>query len=453
MQDHFKSLQEIVGVGNIFSDLPHLHAYSFDSTRLESLPCFVVFPKHEEEIIQILQYANLHRIPVTPRGAGSGMSGGSINSGIILSTQKHLNQILKIDSHNLCVSVQPGIINAHLNEALKPYQLFFAPDPASSAFSTIGGNIAENSGGMNALKYGTCKDNILSLRAVLGNAEAIQIGHNTYKDVAGYNLLSLMCGSEGSLGIITELTLKLHPLPNFTQSILICFKDAQSLSHASYTILSSGITPSAMEFLDALTINALNQRFNLYPKNAKAVLIVRLSAFSQAQLQEEAKEIEKICSSFGSIDFLKAKNAQEEEKIWFGRKNASQANSIYGIKKLNEDITIPRSQVALFLQYTQEIGAKYGFEIPCFGHIGDGNIHTNVMLKSLEDLKKGHQAVRELFAFALSLGGTLSGEHGIGITKAPFMPMAFNKTHLELFKKIKEAFDPNNILNPNKMGF
>lgn len=453
MQDHFKSLEKIVGVGNIFSDLPHLHAYSFDSTRLESLPRFVVFPKNEQEIIQIIQYANLHRISITPRGAGSGMSGGSINSGIILAIQKHLNQILKIDPYNLCVSVQPGIINAHLNEALKPYKLFFAPDPASSAFSTIGGNIAENSGGMNALKYGTCKDNILSLRAVLGNGEAIQIGHNTYKDVAGYNLLGLMCGSEGSLGIITELTLKLHPLPKLTRSILVCFEDIQSLSHSAHAILSSGIIPSAMEFLDALTINALNQKFNIYPNNAKAVLIVRLDAFSQAHLQEEAKEIEKICSSFGNIDFLQARNAKEEEKIWFGRKNASQATSLYGIKKLNEDITIPRSQVALFLQYAQEIGKKYGFEIPCFGHIGDGNIHTNVMLKSLDDLEKGRQAVRELFTFALSLGGTLSGEHGIGITKASFMPMAFCKTHLELFKKIKEAFDPNGILNPNKMGF
>lgn len=453
MQNHFESLQKIVGVGNIFSDLPHLNAYSFDSTRLESLPCFVVFPKNEQEIIAIVRYANLHQIPITPRGAGSGMSGGSINSGIILSTQKHLNQILNINTHNLCVSVQPGIINAHLNEVLKPYGLFFAPDPASSAFSTIGGNIAENSGGMNALKYGTCKDNILSLRAVLGNGEAIQIGHNTYKDVAGYNLLGLMCGSEGSLGIITELTLKLHSIPRYTQSILVCFKNTQSLAHASYTILSNSITPSAMEFLDALTINALNQKFNIYPANAKAVLIIQLSSFSQNHLQEEAQEIRKICSSFESVRFLQAKNAEEEKEIWFGRKNASQANSIYGVKKLNEDITIPRSQVPLFLQYVQEIGEKYNFKIPCFGHIGDGNIHTNVMLKSPDDLQRGHQAIKELFAFALSLGGTLSGEHGIGITKAPFMSMAFCKTHLELFKKIKEAFDPNGILNPNKMGF
>lgn len=452
MTHHFNSLQKIVGVGNIFSDLPHLHAYSFDSTRLETLPCFVVFPRNEQEVIQIVKYANEHHLSITPRGAGSGMSGGSINSGIILATQKHLNQILKIDSDNLCVSVQPGIINAHLNTALKPYKLFFAPDPASSAFSTIGGNIAENSGGMNALKYGTCKDNILSLKAVLGNGEAIQIGHNTYKDVAGYNLLSLMCGSEGSLGIITELTLKLHPLPRMSKSMLICFKDAQSLSRASYTILSTGIIPSAMEFLDEFTIDALNQKFNLYPANAKAILIVRLNTLSQTHLQEEIKEIEKICISSGSIEFLKAKNSKEEEHIWFGRKNASQAISIYGIKKLNEDITIPRSQVALFLQYTQELGKKYGFKIPCFGHIGDGNIHTNVMLKNLDELEKGYQAVKELFSFALSLGGTLSGEHGIGITKASFMPLAFSKVHLNLFKKIKQIFDPNNILNPNKMG-
>lgn len=451
MENHFKALQKIVGMGNIFADSPHLNAYSFDSTRLESLPQFVIFPRNEQEVSEILRYANLHRIPVTPRGAGSGMSGGSINSGIILATQKHLNEVLNIDPRNLCVSVQPGIINAHLNEILKPHGLFFAPDPASSGFSTIGGNIAENSGGMNALRYGTCKDNILSLRAVLGNGEVIQIGHKTYKDVAGYNLLSLMCGSEGSLGIITELTLKLHPIQRFTRSVILCFQSIQDLTEASYAILSSGITPSAMEFLDTLTINALNQKFNIYPSSARAILIVRLASFSQSNIQEEIREIQKICPQ--SIDFAQAENQAEEEKIWLGRKNASQALFVYGIKKLNEDITVPRNQVGSFLQQTEKIGGKYGFHIPCFGHIGDGNIHTNVMLKNLNDIKRGQEAVRELFEIALSLGGTLSGEHGIGVTKAPFMPMAFSEIHLELFKSIKKVFDPNHILNPNKMGF
>lgn len=446
---HFQDLKEIVGEDNIFVDPVHLSVYSFDSTRLEKLPDCVVFPRSEEEIVEIVRYANLHQIPITPRGAGSGMSGGSINSGIILALQKHLNQILEIDEENLCAVVQPALINADLNKALKVHNLFFPPDPASSSFSTVGGNIAENAGGMSAIKYGVSKDNVLSMRVVLGSGELIEVGHRTYKDVAGYDLLGILCGSEGTLGIISQLTLKLKPLPKCSTSVLICFANIRDLSRTASKILLSGITPYAMEFLDSLTIGALNQKYQIYPSEAEAVLIVKLTSNTQASLNEELEEIRKL--SLSSVIFQEAKDAQEEEKIWFGRKNASQANSIYGIKKLNEDITLPRSRVAEFLEAKQEIGEKYDFAIPCFGHIGDGNIHTNVMLKDLRDLHKGYEAVRELFEITISLGGTLSGEHGIGLTKASFMPLAFSQAHLELFRKIKKSFDPLGILNPHKI--
>ncbi|WP_233033070.1 FAD-binding oxidoreductase [Helicobacter kayseriensis] len=453
LMKHFENLKAIIGEDGVYCDDAHLSVYGFDSTRLVRKPSYVVFPKNEAQVVKLVEYANEHKLPITPRGAGSGMSGGSINEGIILAMQKHFSSILEIDLENLCVRVQPGVINARLNQELKSYGLFFPPDPASQAFSTVGGNIAENAGGMNALRYGVSKNHILSMRVVLGSGEMMQIGHRTYKDVAGYDLLGLMCGSEGTLGIMTELTLKLSPIPRYSTSILLCFKNAKELARAACMILAEGVLPYAMEFLDTLTIMALNQKYEIYPKNAGAVLIIKLSAQYPEVLERDRDEIKKISKKFSLISFWESQNKEDEERIWFGRKNASQANSIYGRKKLNEDITVPRNKVAEFLEKVEEIGKKYQLTIPCFGHIGDGNIHTNVMLQSEDELQIGYQAVKELFEIALLLGGTLSGEHGIGIAKSSFMPMAFESYHLELFKKIKSIFDPNCILNPHKMGF
>lgn len=449
---HIKALQDIVGEENLSCDPAVLSVYSYDSTRIEKTPSCVIFPRDSEDISQIITYAYTHHIPITPRGAGSGMSGGSINEGIILALQKHMNKILQINTQNLCITLEPAVINAKLNEALAPHNLFFPPDPASASFSSIGGNMIENAGGMCAVKYGVSKDYLLSAKVVIGTGEIIEVGHKTYKDVAGYNLLGLLCGSEGTLGIITELTLKLKPKPRFEQSLLVSFSSLKDLANCSCEILSSGITPCAMEFLDTLTTQALNHYYQIYPQNSQAILIIKLDSNFALSLEHEAQEIQKICQKFHPLSFWKASSKEEEQKIWFGRKNASQANNLYGVKKLNEDITLPRSEVANFLQETQRISEKYNLPIPCFGHIGDGNIHTNVMLPTLESLPQGKEAIKELFSLALSLGGTLSGEHGIGITKTEYMPLAFSEAHLELFSRIKSAFDPHNILNPHKMG-
>lgn len=449
---HFEFFKNLLGEENASIDPAVLSTYSYDSTRLELLPSCVLFPRHTQDVQDIVRYALIHHLPLIPRGAGSGMSGGSIGGGIILSMQKHFRNILEIDPLNLCVRLQPCVINSTLNSALQPYNLFFPPDPASASFSTVGGNIAENAGGMCALKYGVSKDYLLSAEVVLGNAEVLRIGHATYKDVAGYNLLGLLSGSEGTLAILTELTLKLKPKPLYEQSLLLCFDDIQKLAHCSYTILSRGITPCAMEFLDPLTTKALNTLKSIYPKEAQAILILKLDGNFLPAIQHEIKQITQISKQFSPLLIKIAQTPEEESEIWYGRKNASQANSIYGVKKLNEDITLPRSCVPDFLNEAQRIGKKYSLKIPCFGHIGDGNIHTNVFLPSLDMLEVGKQAVHELFCVALSLGGTLSGEHGIGISKAPYMPLAFSQAHLELFKQIKRAFDPHNILNPHKMG-
>lgn len=449
---HIQALKQIVGEQNCQTSPLYLNAYSFDSSQSVALPDCIVFPRDELEVQEVIRYANLHHLCITPRGAGSGMSGGSVNGGIILAMQKYFNHILEIDTQNLSVTLEPGVINADLNQALKDYGLFFPPDPASSAFSTLGGNIAENAGGMSAVKYGVSKDYVLSLRTVLGNGEMMQIGHHTIKDVAGYNLLGLMCGSEGSLGVITQITLKLKPRPKISQSILIGFSSLQDLANCSCAILAEGITPCAMEFLDDLILKALNRYYGLYPQGVESILIVKLDGFSLSAISEEIQEIYKICQRFGAILFEPAQDEGQEQKIWFGRKNASQASLSYGVKKLNEDITVPRSKVAEFLDFVREIQEKRGVIIPCFGHIGDGNIHTNVILQDLKELPKGKEIVEELFAYALSLGGTLSGEHGIGMSKADFMPLAFNEMEMEIFRKIKKTFDPNGILNPFKMG-
>ncbi|RDU68966.1 FAD-binding protein [Helicobacter cholecystus] len=447
-----KFFKHLLGEENVCNDPAVLSVYSYDSTRLEYLPSCVLFPRHTQDIQEIMKYACIHKLPIIPRGAGSGMSGGSLGKGIILAMQKHFRKIIEIDSLNLCAKVQPCVINAELNLALNPYGLFFPPDPASASFSTIGGNMAENAGGMCAVKYGVSKDYLLSAEVVLGNGEKITLGHKTYKDVAGYNLLGLLCGSEGTLGIFTELTLKLKAKPKFQRSLLICFDDISKLAQCSYTILSEGITPCAMEFLDKLSTQALNALKPIYPPHSEAILIIKLDGNFAPSLEHELQAIIDIAKKFSPLLFKVAQTPQEEEEIWFGRKNASQANSIYGVKKLNEDITLPRSCVPEFLTQTQKIGEKYNLKIPCFGHIGDGNIHTNVFLPSLDLLPIGKKAIDELFSFALSLGGTLSGEHGIGITKASYMPLAFSQAHLQLFKEIKKAFDPYHILNPYKMG-
>lgn len=452
LSSDLKFFKNLLGEENVCDDPAVLSTYSYDSTRLEILPSCVLFPHNTQDIQEILRYASSRKLPIIPRGAGSGMSGGSLGSGIILAMQKHFRKIIEIDTLNLCARVQPCVINADLNSALSPYHLFFPPDPASASFSTIGGNMAENAGGMCAVKYGVSKDYLLSAEVVLGNGEKITIGHKTYKDVAGYNLLGLLCGSEGTLGVLTELTLKLKPKPRFERSILICFDDVQKLAQCSYTILSEGITPCAMEFLDELSTQALNTLKPIYPPESKATLIIKLDGNFAPSLEYELEAIKIIAQRFSPLLFKIAQTPQEEQEIWFGRKNASQANSIYGVKKLNEDITIPRSCVPEFLKQAQKIGQKYNLKIPCFGHIGDGNIHTNVFLPSLDMLHIGKEAVNELFALALSLGGTLSGEHGIGISKSAYMPLAFSKAHLQLFKDIKKVFDPHNILNPHKMG-
>ena len=454
---HITALEDLVGKENVYSDKAHLIAYSYDATRTRFEPDAVVFPRNEEDVSRILVYCNHHHIVITPRGAGSGFTGGALptNGGIILAMEKHMNKILEIDMENMLAIVQPGVVNMDLQKAAEEVGLFYPPDPASEEYSTLGGNVSENAGGMRAAKYGITKDYVMALRAVRPNGDIIRAGKKTIKDVAGYNIAGILIASEGTLAVLTELTLKLIPKPKFTKAYMGIFPSVDDAMNAVFKSLAAGANPVAMEFMDDLVVQALKEKLGIeLPEDAGALLIGDVDGNVSQEVDFQLEILEKSFKENGAQDFIIAHNAEERDTLWYARRNASPSITIFGSKKLNEDISVPRSMLPEALKRIYEIGNKYGFKVPCFGHAGDGNIHVNVMVDGSDEkqLEEGHKAIEEIFELVVDMGGTLSGEHGIGTSKAPFMHIAFNDAELDLFKSIKHAFDPNNILNPGKMG-
>jgi len=451
---HLKEFIKLVGKENVYSDKAHNIAYSYDATRTRYEPDGVIFPRDEQDVSAILKYCNRHNIIIVPRGAGSGFTGGALptNGGIVLAMEKHMNKILEIDTQNMVAVVQPAVVNMDLQKHVEKLGLFYPPDPASEEYSTLGGNVSENAGGMRASKYGITKDFVMALRAVLPNGEIIRAGKRTIKDVAGYNISGILIASEGTLAVLTELTLKLIPKPKYKKTYMGVFPDVNSAMNAVFKSLSNGANPVAMEFLDRLVIEALIEKLGVnLPKDAGGVLVGDVDGNVSEEIEFQLKTLEESFKKNGATKFVVAKDENEAKEIWYARKNASQSITIYGNKKLNEDISVPRSMLPNALEKIYAIGDKYGFKIPCFGHAGDGNIHVNVMI-DISQIDKGHQCIEEIFKLIIDMGGTLSGEHGIGISKAPFMNIAFTEEELNLFRNIKKAFDPNNILNPSKMG-
>ncbi|HEY9129429.1 MAG TPA: FAD-linked oxidase C-terminal domain-containing protein [Sulfurovum sp.] len=454
---HIKHFKELVGKENVYSDKAHLIAYSYDATRTRFEPEAVVFPRDEADVSAILAYCNEHHIVITPRGAGSGFTGGALpaQGGITLGMEKHMNKILEIDMENMVAVVQPGVINMDLQKAVEKVGLFYPPDPASEEYSTIGGNVSENAGGMRAAKYGLTKDYVMALRAVRPNGDIIRAGKRTIKDVAGYNIAGILIASEGTLAVITEITVKLIPKPKFTKAYMGIFPSVEDAMNAVFKSLAAGANPVAMEFMDDLVVQALKEKLNVsLPEDAGALLIGDVDGNVIEEVEFQLKTLEASFKENGAQEFVVAHNDEERKKLWYARRNASPSITIFGSKKLNEDISVPRSMLPEALERIYAIGDKYGFKVPCFGHAGDGNIHVNVMVdgSDAQQLEDGHKAIEEIFELVVEMGGTLSGEHGIGTSKAPFMNIAFNTMELDLFKSIKQAFDPNNILNPGKMG-
>ncbi len=451
---HLEAFTNIVGSENIYDDKAHMIAYSYDATRTHFEPDAVIFPRHEEDVSKILKYCNDNLIIITARGAGSGFTGGALpaNGGIILAMEKHMNKILEIDTENMVAVVQPGVINMDLQKHVEELGLFYPPDPASEEYSTLGGNVSENAGGMRAAKYGITKDYVMALCAVRTNGDVIRAGKRTIKDVAGYNTAGILIASEGTLAVLTELTLKLIPKPKYKKTYMGIFPSVDNAMNAVFKSLSAGANPVAMEFLDKLVIEALIQKLGVdLPTQAGAVLVGDVDGNVPEEVAFQLETLEKSFKENGATEFRIAQNDDEAKELWYARKNASQSITIFGNKKLNEDISVPRSMLPKALKAIYALGDKYGFKVPCFGHAGDGNIHVNVMI-DVSQIDEGHKCIEEIFQMVVDMGGTLSGEHGIGTSKAPFMGIAFNHQELNLFKDIKKSFDPNNILNPGKMG-
>jgi glycolate oxidase len=450
----YKALEKIVGPENITSRETDLECYAYDATQWKARPEAVVFPADTGEISEILKLANLHRFPVVPRGAGSGMSGGSvpIQGGVVLVLLR-LNRIKSVDESNFLAIVEPGVITRDLQQAVEAKGLFYPPDPSSYQFSTLGGNAAECAGGGRAVKYGVTRDYVLGLEAVLPSGEVIRTGVQTAKGVVGYDLTRLLVGSEGTLGIMTELTLKLIPLPEARQTILAFFDSLDLASQTVVEIFRARILPSILEFMDHSSITCVEEYLHMgLPTKAQAMLLIEVDGDHEAVVRQGAL-IEQTCLGLGAQGVKKASTAKEAESLWKARRSVSPAVFRLRPHKINEDIVVPRDKIPEAINRFQEIGRRFDLLIISFGHAGDGNIHVNVMYdkKNPGESQRAHEAVTEIFKSVMELGGTLSGEHGVGLTKAPFLSLELNPALIDLMKKIKDLFDPHHILNPGKI--
>ena len=430
-----------------------LICYGFDASGIESRPSAVAWPKNTEEVVRVMKYAFENEISVTPRGAGTGMTGGSIplNGAIVLSLEK-MNKLVELDTNNLNVVVEPGIINGRLQRDLEHLGFFYPPDPASMNFCTIGGNAANNAGGPRALKYGVTRDYVMEIEAVLPDGSVITTGVKTTKGVVGYDLTRLLTGSEGTLAVITKLRLRILPLPEDVITLLAMFDNLEASGSAVAKITASKIIPRTLEFMDAGTIAAVeNFKPVGIPRNVEALLLIELDGHPSA-ITKQAEKIIEICESLNA-DVKMAEDAAARDKLWEARRSISPALYHMNPTKINEDIVVPRDKIPDILKKLRRLSEESGIQIVNFGHAGDGNIHVNIMVdkKDAEKYQKVESLVREIFEVTLSLGGTISGEHGIGITKAPYLGMEIKKHELELMKGIKNLFDPKNILNPGKI--
>ncbi len=446
-----KELKSIVGPANFSASPEELVVYSYDATQRESIPWAVVRPLTSREISEIIKLANRERFPVVPRGAGTGMSGGSIpiQGGVVLSLER-MNHILEIDEQDFIAVVEPGVITGDLQREVESRGLFYPPDPASRTFCTLGGNVAECAGGLRAVKYGVTKDYVLGLEVVLPTGEIITTGARTTKSVAGYDLTKLIVGSEGTLGVVTRITVRLLRLPESVRTLAAFFNKVPVAAKAASAIMASGMLPRALEFVDQSALRAVEDYLKEdLSHGAAAMLLVEVDGPPESTARDEER-IAEIMTRNGATRVDRAGSDAERERLWKARRAISPALYTIKPKKLNEDIVVPRSRIAESLKAIAAIAEKHGLLIVNFGHAGDGNIHTNIMFDEA-DRPKAEAAVHEIFMSTLRLGGSITGEHGIGLSKAAYLPMEMGPDALAAMRRIKQALDPNNILNPGKI--
>ncbi|BAF60411.1 MAG: FAD-binding protein [Pelotomaculum sp.] len=450
-----RTLKSILGSENVVTAKEDLLCYSFDATAgmPEHAPDVLVTPHSTEQVSAVMKTAARHRIPVYPRGAGTNLSGGTIplRGGLVLSTLK-MNKIIEIDPENLIAVVQPGVVIQHLNEAVAPYGLLYPPDPGSMATATMGGSVAECSGGLRGLKYGVTRDYVMGLEVVLASGEAVRFGGKTVKNVTAYDMVRLFTGSEGTLGIITEITVRLIPAPPARVTMSAIFKDLTGAGRSIEGIIKNKVIPATMEIMDRVTMETVENHARVgLPIQAEAILLIEVDGIPEV-VQKEASIVQEVVAKNGG-EVRVAANDQERDRLWAARREALPALAQKRPTTILEDATVPRSKITEMLLAIQEIGRRYNLIIGTFGHAGDGNLHPTILTdaRDREEMERVHKAVDEIFKTAISLGGTLSGEHGIGLAKSRYLPWEIGTGGVNVLKKIKEALDPQCLLNPGKM--
>lgn len=450
-----KEFEKILGKDNVFSDETDRHAYSYDAAVLDpSLPSLVLRPTSVEALGAAIRVCNENRLPLTVRGAGTNLSGGTIpiQGGVVILTNA-LNEILEINEQDLYAVVQPGVVTAKFASLVESKGLFYPPDPGSQAVSTLGGNVAENAGGLRGLRYGVTRDYVMGLEFFDANGETVKTGARTVKCVTGYNLGGLLVGSEGTLGVFSRITLKLIPMPAAKKAMMAVFSDVSAASETVSAIIADRIVPVTLEFMDNFTIRAVEDfsRAGL-PVDAAALLLIEVDGHP-AQVEEEAARVEAICKKMGVMRIQVARDGAERDKVWEARRAALSALSRIRPTTVLEDATVPRSKVPAMIRSIEDIGRRFDLQIGTFGHAGDGNLHPTILSdrRDKEAWGRVEKAIDAIFDRALELGGTLSGEHGIGTAKSKYLEKETGRPAILYSRRIKAALDPNNILNPGKI--
>ena len=456
--DIITKLENIVGKDNVLTEYEDKYCYTYDASSISGgksqVPLAVVFPADTKEVSEILKLANEEKVPVIPRGKGTNVSGGSISlAGSIVMVLTKMDKIISIDKKNMIAILEPGVITGEFQNQVEQMGLFYPPDPASKNFSTIGGNVAECAGGPRGAKYGVTRDYVLGLEVVLPTGEIVKTGAQTMKSVAGYDLSRLFVGSEGTLCVVTKVILKLIPLPEGKKTMLAIFDDMYKASETVAEVFMAGVVPTTMELLDNIYIKSIEDYMKIgLPVEADAVLLIEVDGDKEV-LDKHINIISEICKKQGASQVKVAQDVKEAEELWTARRAAFAAVSKVRPTIIGEDATVPRDKIPAAVQKVREIAEKYNIIIAVLGHAGDGNLHATILTdeRDVEEMKRVEQAADELFPAMLEMGGTLTGEHGIGRVKSKYLPLEAGAEGIALMKAIKRTLDPNNILNPSQM--
>jgi glycolate oxidase len=448
-------LKQIVGEKNVFTSPEDLVSYSFDGTFAEHRPDIVVQPETTDQVSRILALAHQEELPVVPRGMATGLAAASIpfGGGVALSLIR-MNRILEIDQGNMTATAEAGVITAHLQAEVEKVGLFYPPDPSSVRQSTIGGNVACNAGGPRCLKYGITGDYVIGLTVVLADGRVIKTGGKSIKNVTGYNLTQLFIGSEGTLGVITEVLVKLVGKPRYVRTALAAYDDIDDASRTVNAVLLAGIVPATLELMDETAIACIEEAMGLgLPLDKEAILIIECDGNDEGSVLQEIDRVADTCRQFGASDVQVARNAAQRDDLWRARRSVSPSLARKAPNKLGEDISVPRSEIPAAVRRIKEISRRYDLPIVVFGHAGDGNLHPNVLfdMRDADQWARVQEAVREIFEMAVELGGTLSGEHGVGVLKRAYMESALGLDSIDVQRRIKQALDPKGILCPGKV--